>query len=102
AVQTQAAVRLLGGQLADQHGQAARGGVVAGTGVAQAGLLEALLDAGQEGFGQALQGLGWQLFGAQFNQKSLCAHSAASSFARTSSRSSGVAIGKPSLARASR
>ena len=69
---------------------------------AQAGRLQALVDAGQEGFGQGVQGLGWQLFGAQFYQEILSTHCAASSLANTSSRRSGVAIGKPSLARASR
>ena len=101
-VEVDGAVRLLAGQGLDQHGQAARRGVVTGALVAQAGGLEAFLDARQEGLAEALQGLGWQLFGAQFDQEIMCTHACASSLARTSSRSSGVAIGKPSLARASR
>ena len=103
AVEVDAAVRLLGGQLLDQHGQATRCGVGLGLGKAQAGVLQALLDTSAEGFGQLGERLRWQFFGTQFNQEILGAHYSASfSLARTSSRSSGVAIGKPSLARASR
>ncbi|MNF92207.1 hypothetical protein D3C84_748440 [compost metagenome] len=103
AVEVDAAVRLLGGQRRNQHGQAARRGVVARAFVSQASGLEALLDAGEERLGEGLQRLGWQLFGAQFDQEILGTHSAASfSLASTSSRSSAVAIGKPSLARACR
>ena len=102
SVEIDGAVRLLAGQLVDMHGEAARRSVVAGALIAQAGGLETLFDASQEGFAEALQSLGWQLFGAQFNQEIMCTHSAISSLASTSSRSSGVAMGKPSLARASR
>ncbi len=102
AVEVDAAVRLLGGQLLDQHGQATRCGVGLGLGKAQAGVLQALLDAGAEGFGQLGERFRWQFFGTQFDEEIQCTHSAASSLASTSSRSSGVAMGKPSLARASR
>ena len=103
AIELSGAVRLLGCQRFDQHGQAARRGVVAGFGVAQTGVLQAAFNPGQKGFGQFLQGLGRQLFGAQFNEKILRLHYSASfSLASTSSRNSGVAIGKPRRARASR
>ncbi|MNZ54241.1 hypothetical protein D3C78_721390 [compost metagenome] len=103
AVEVHAAVRLLHGELVDLHGQTTRGGVAAGGGVAEAGGLQTLLDAGEEGFAEALQRFRRQLFGAQFNQEILRAHYSASfSLASTSSRSSGVAIGKPRRARACR
>ncbi|MNZ65512.1 hypothetical protein D3C78_837090 [compost metagenome] len=102
AIDIDAAVRLLHVQLADQHGQAARRGVHLLGGVVQASGLQAFLDAGQEGVAEGGQGFGWQLFGAQFYQEILSTHCAASSFANTSSRSSGVAIGKPRRARACR
>ncbi len=57
----------------------------------------------QKGLSQFLQGLGRQFFSAQFNEKILRLHYSASfSLASTSSRNSGVAIGKPRRARASR
>ncbi len=102
AVEVDAAVRLLGFQRGQQHGQAARRGVDFFGFKLQAGGLQAFFDPGQEGVGQGIECLGWQLFGAQFNQEILSTHCAASSLANTSSRRSGVAIGKPSLARASR
>ena len=102
AVQVDAAVRLLGFQCGQQHSQAARRGVDFFGFKLQAGSLQAFFDTGQECIGQGIEGLGWQLFGAQFNQEILSTHCAASSLANTSSRKSGVAIGKPSLARASR
>ncbi len=103
AIELGGAVGLLGCQRLDQHGQAARRGVVAGLGVAQTGVFQTSFNPGQEGFGQLLQGLGRQLFGAQFNEKILRLHYSASfSLASTSSRNSGVAIGKPRRARASR
>ncbi|MNT71917.1 hypothetical protein D3C72_2104660 [compost metagenome] len=74
AVEVDAAVRLLGGQLLNQHRQAARGGEYLGLGIAQAGGLETLLDAGEEGVTQGLQCLGGQLFGAQLYQEILCTH----------------------------
>ncbi|MCY1433516.1 hypothetical protein D9M71_495470 [compost metagenome] len=102
-IEVDGAVRLLHGELVDLHGQAARRGVAAGGGVAEAGGLQALLDAGEEGFAEALQRFRRQLFGAQFNQEILRAHYSASfSLASTSSRSSGAAIGKPRRARACR
>ena len=102
AVQVDAAVRLLGFQRGQQHSQTARRGVDFFGFKLQAGSLQAFFDTGQECIGQGIEGLGWQLFGAQFNQEILSTHCAASSLANTSSRKSGVAIGKPSLARASR
>ncbi len=102
AVEIDAVIGLLGRQLFDQYGQATRGGIGLYPRVAQAGFLQALLDAAAKGFGQLAQRLGWQLFGAQLDQEILCTHSAASSLASTSSRRSGVAMGKPSLARACR
>ena len=102
AVEVDAAVRLLGFQRGQQHRQATRRGVDFFRLELQAGALQAFFDTGQERIGQGVQCLGWQLFGAQFNQKILSTHCAASSLANTSSRRSGVAIGKPSLARASR
>ena len=102
AVEVHAAVGLLFFELLDQHCQAARRGVYAAGGVAQAGGLQTFLDAFEEGLTEAFQGFGWQLFGAQFDQEILCTHACASSLASTSSRSSGVAMGKPSLARACR
>ncbi len=102
AVDVDAAIWLLHIQLADQHGQTARRGVDLLAGVVQAGGLQAFLDAGEESVAQRGEGLGWQLFGAQFNQEILSTHCAASSLANTSSRSSGVAIGKPRRARACR
>ena len=102
AVEVHAAVGLLLFELLDQHGQAARRGVHAAGGVAQASGLEAFLDTGEEGLTEAFQGFGWQLFGAQFDQEILRTHSAASSLANTSSRRSGAAIGNPRRARACR
>ncbi|MND93533.1 hypothetical protein D3C80_857210 [compost metagenome] len=102
AVKVDAAIGLLGVQFADQYGQAPWRGINLLGGVVQPGSLQTFLDAGQEGFGQGVEGFGWQFFGAQFNQKILSTHCAASSLANTSSRSSGDAIGKPSLARACR
>ncbi|MNK95100.1 hypothetical protein D3C87_1153250 [compost metagenome] len=102
AIEVDAAIRLLGGQRGDQHSQAARRGINGFGLVVQAGSLQALVDTGKKRLGQGVQGFGWQFFGAQFNQKILRTHCAASSLASTSSRRSGVAIGKPSLARASR
>src|SRR5450830_217960 len=102
AVEVDAAVRLLGFQRGQQHRQTARRGIDLFRLKLQAGALQAFFDTGQERIGQGVQRLGWQLFGAQFNQKILSTHCAASSLANTSSRRSGVAIGKPSLARASR
>ncbi|MNZ57494.1 hypothetical protein D3C78_754750 [compost metagenome] len=102
AVEVDAAVRLLGVEVADQHGQAARRGEHLLVGVVQASGLQAFLDTGEEGVTEAAQGLGWQFFGAQFNQEILSTHCAASSLANASSRNSGDAIGKPSLARACR
>src|SRR5690606_24744261 len=111
------AIRLLAVELADKYGQAARRGIVAGVAVIQSGSLEAFFNTGEEGFAEAFQRFRRQLFGAQFDQEVLCTHSAASlllprtssasrpdsaSLARTSSRSSAVAIGKPRRARASR
>ncbi len=116
-VEVHAAVGLLLFELLDQHGQAARRGVHAAGGVAQTGSLEAFLDTGEEGVTETFQRFRWQLFGAQFNQEIVCTHACASrvlpstsscrrpaslSLASTSSRSSGVAMGKPSLARACR
>ncbi len=102
AVEVDAAIRLLSRQLLDQHRQAARRGVGLGFHEVQAGVLQALLDTGAESFGQLGERLRWQFFGTQFDEEIQCTHSAASSLASTSSRSSGVAMGKPSLARASR
>ncbi|MNZ90956.1 hypothetical protein D3C78_1099280 [compost metagenome] len=102
AIEVDAAIRLLGGQRGDQHSQAARRGINGFGLVVQAGSLQALVDTGEERLGQGVQGFGWQFFSAQFNQKIQSTHCAASSLASTSSRRSGVAIGKPSLARASR
>ncbi len=102
AVKVDAAVRLLGVEVADQYGQAARRGEHLLVGVVQACGLQAFFDTGEEGISKAAQGLGWQFFGAQFNQEILSTHCAASSLANTSSRNSGDAIGKPSLARACR
>ncbi len=102
AVEVDAAVRLLGFQRGQQHGQAAWRGIDFFCGEFQAGALQAFFDTGQERVGQGIECLGRQLFGAQFNQKILSTHCAASSLANTSSRRSGVAIGKPSLARAIR
>ncbi|MNM06476.1 hypothetical protein D3C81_164880 [compost metagenome] len=102
AVDVDAAVRLLHVQLANQHGQTTRRGVHLLAGVVQASGLQAFFDTGQEGVAEAGEGLGWQLFGAQFYQEILSTHCAASSLANTSSRSSGVAIGKPRRARACR
>ena len=102
AIEVDAAIRLLSGQRSDQHGQTTWRGIHGFAFVAQAGGLQALVDTGEERISQSVQGFGWQFFGAQFNQKILRTHCAASSLASTSSRRSGVAIGKPSLARASR
>ncbi len=102
AVQINAAIRLLGGKLTDQHGQATRRGIDLLGAVSQTGSLQAFFDTGHKRIGQGIQCFGWQFFSAQFNQKILSTHCAASSLANTSSRISGAAIGKPSLARAIR
>ena len=102
AVEVDAAIRLLAGQLLNQHGQTPRCGIDACAAVAQASGFQALLDAAEEGLAEVFQGFRWQLFGAQLNQEIVRTHSAASSFANTSSRRSAGAIGKPSLARACR
>ncbi|RMQ81812.1 hypothetical protein ALP97_05247 [Pseudomonas salomonii] len=102
AVEVDAAVRLLGFQRGQQHRQATWRGVDFFRSEFQAGAVQAFFDTGQERIGQGVECLGWQLFGAQFNQEILSTHCAASSLANTSSRRSGVAIGKPSLARANR
>ncbi|MNN07153.1 hypothetical protein D3C81_1199710 [compost metagenome] len=102
AVDVDAAVRLLGVQLTDQHGQAARCGVYLLAGVVQASGLQAFFNAGEKRVSQGAQGFWRQFFGAQFNQEILSTHCAASSLANASSRNSGDAIGKPSLARACR
>ncbi|MCY1284502.1 hypothetical protein D9M70_334050 [compost metagenome] len=75
AVEVHAAVGLLGSELLDQDRQAARGGEDLGLGVAQAGGLEALFDAAEEGVTKGFQGFRRQLFGAQLYQKILCTHS---------------------------
>src|SRR5690606_27153316 len=102
AVEVDAAIWLLSRQLFDQYGKAPRSSKGLHPCVLQAGFLQALFDAVAKGFGQLAQRFGWQLFGAQLDQEILCTHSAASSLASTSSRRSGVAMGKPSLARACR
>ena len=101
-VDVDAAVRLLGVQLTDQHGQTAWCSVDLLAGVVQASGLQAFLDTGEKRLSQGAQGLWRQFFGAQFNQEILSTHCAASSLANASSRNSGDAIGKPSLARAVR
>ncbi|MNF05853.1 hypothetical protein D3C80_2056790 [compost metagenome] len=58
-----------------QYREATRSGEYLRLGVAQAGGLEALFDAAEEGGTQGFQGLGRQLFGAQFYQEILCTHS---------------------------
>src|SRR5690606_33537450 len=52
AVEVDAAIGLLGRQLLDQYGQAARRSVGLRLDEAQAGVLQALLDTGAEGLGQ--------------------------------------------------
>ncbi|RMS30978.1 hypothetical protein ALP71_05813 [Pseudomonas coronafaciens pv. garcae] len=101
-VEVDAAVRLLRGQRGDQHRQATRCGVDLFGAVRQACALQAFFNAGQKRLSQGNQGLGWQFFSAQFDQKILSTHCAASSLANTSSRRSGGAIGKPRRARACR
>ncbi|MNF80455.1 hypothetical protein D3C84_627000 [compost metagenome] len=102
AIEVLGAIGLLFFELLDQHREAPRRGVVAHLAIAQAGGLQAFFDAGEEGLAQAVQGFRRQLFGAQFYQKIVRTHSAASSLASTSSRRSGAASGKPSLRRACR
>ena len=82
--------------------EAARRGEPARAGKFQPGVAQAVLDPGQETFGQGFQGFGGQLFAAEFHQKGVSAHCAASaaSLASTSSRRSAGAIGKPRRARA--
>ena len=64
---------------------------------------ETAFNPGQEGFGQLLQGLGRQLFGAQFNQEIMLRHYLSSSQAdRTSARIASGASGKPSARRFSK
>ena len=99
-IEVGAAVRLFGVELLDQYRQTPRGGEGLHPTMLEAGVLQALLDACAERVGQFAQGLGRQLFGAELDQEIQCTHSAASNLASTSSRRSGVAMGKPSLARA--
>ncbi|RMT28149.1 hypothetical protein ALP50_05788 [Pseudomonas syringae pv. spinaceae] len=102
AVQVHAAIRLLRGQCGDQHGQATRRGVDLFGAIGQTCARKAFFNTGEKSICQRHEGLGWQFFGAQFNQKILSTHCAASSLANTSSRRSGGAIGKPRRARACR
>ncbi|MDT4843052.1 hypothetical protein FQZ97_769700 [compost metagenome] len=102
AIEVHRTIRLLRGELLDQHRQAARRGVIAHLAVAQSGGFQAFFDTGEKRFAKGFQGFWRQLFGAQFYQKIVRTHSAASSLASTSSRRSGAASGKPSLRRACR
>ena len=102
AIDIDAAVRLLGFQLGQQNGQTTRCGVDFFRAEFQTGCLQAFFNPGEECIGQGIEGFWRQFFSAQFNQKILSTHCTASNLANTSSRKSGGAIGKPSLARASR
>ena len=98
-----AAVGLLAGELIYLNGQTARRRKVTRCAVLQSGFFQPFFNTCKKGLCELFQCLGRQLFGTQFNQKILSLYYSASfSLASTSSRNSGVAIGKPRRARASR
>ena len=67
-------IGLLGFQRGDAHGQTTWGGERHHSAKVQAGVFQALFNAGGKSTGQGFQCLRWQLFGTQFNQKILCTH----------------------------